>query len=166
MNGGVVELKGSKHPQANELERRIVMSQYLTVVNSAGAVPPQEEGLFSNSWNGKFHLEMHAWHSGHFAPWGRADLLERSMGWYVAQLPSARERARSHGVRGAWWLVVVVFLQAVLGILTLLNQVPIDLALSHQAVAMVVLTIAVINLERLSPRRVTALSEKLSPAVG
>jgi cytochrome c oxidase assembly protein subunit 15 len=47
-----------------------------------------------------------------------------------------------------------------------LNQVPIDLALSHQAVAIVVLTIAVVNLERLSPRRVTALSEKLSPAVG
>ena len=41
-----------------------------------------------------------------------------------------------------------------------------DLALSHQAVAIVVLTIAVINVERLSPRRAAALSEKLAPAVG
>jgi cytochrome c oxidase assembly protein subunit 15 len=54
----------------------------------------------------------------------------------------------------------------VLGILTLLNQVPIDLALSHQAVALVVLTIAVVNVERLSPRRVTASSEKLAPVAG
>lgn len=101
--GAMIEFRGSKDPRANELERRVVLSQYLTVVNSAGLYPPQEEGLFSNSWNGKFHLEMHAWHSGHFAPWGRPDLLERSMGWYSTQLPNARERARSHGVRGAWW---------------------------------------------------------------
>ncbi len=38
MNGGVVDFTGSKHPKANELERRIVMSQYLTAVNSAGTV--------------------------------------------------------------------------------------------------------------------------------
>ena len=36
MNGGVVDLTGSKHPKAPELERRIVLSQYLTAVNSAG----------------------------------------------------------------------------------------------------------------------------------
>jgi hypothetical protein len=72
-------------------------------VNSAGALPPQEEGLFSNSWNGKFHLEMHAWHAAHFALWSRPELLERSMPWYLAQLPAAKARARAHGVRGAWW---------------------------------------------------------------
>ncbi len=31
----------------------------LMAVNAAGRLPPQEKGLFSNSWNGKFHLEMH-----------------------------------------------------------------------------------------------------------
>jgi hypothetical protein len=103
LRGAMVELTGSKDPRANELERRVVLSQYLTAVNSAGRYPPQEEGLFSNSWNGKFHLEMHAWHAAHFAAWGRADLLERSMPWYLAQLPAARARARSHGARGAWW---------------------------------------------------------------
>ena len=41
-------------------------------------------------------------------------------------------------------------LQAALGILTLLYQVPIDLALSHQAVGIVVLTLAVLQAERLT----------------
>ncbi len=102
-HGGVVDLTGSKHPKARELERRIVMSQYLTAVNSAGAYPPQEEGLFSNSWNGKFHLEMHAWHEAHFAVWGRPELLERSMPWYLDHLAEAQARAKANGVGGAWW---------------------------------------------------------------
>jgi len=46
-----------------------------------------------------------------------------------------------------------VSLQAVLGILTLLNQVPIGLALAHQAVAIVVLTLAVLQVERMSLRK-------------
>jgi hypothetical protein len=103
MNGGVVDFTGSRDPRAKELERRIVMSQYLTAVNSAGSLPPQEEGLFSNSWNGKFHLEMHAWHAAHFAVWGRPHLLERSMPFYFTQLADAKARAKAHGVRGAWW---------------------------------------------------------------
>jgi hypothetical protein len=103
MHGGALDFTGSKHPKASELERRIVLSQYLTAVNSAGALPPQEEGLFSNSWNGKFHLEMHAWHAAHFAVWGRPELLERSMPWYLAHLEEARERAKANGVKGAWW---------------------------------------------------------------
>ena len=100
MNGGAVDLTGSKHPGARELERRIVLSQYLTAVNSAGLYPPQEEGLFSNSWNGKFHLEMHAWHAAHFAVWGRPQLLERSMPWYLAHLDEAKARAKDDGRQG------------------------------------------------------------------
>ena len=55
-------------------------------------------------------------------------------------------------------------LQAALGILTLLNQVPIDLALSHQAVAIVVLTLAIVQMEQLSPRRIELTSDKLAAA--
>ena len=62
--------------------------------------------------------------------------------------PSARGPAASV-VNGAVWLAAAMMLQAVLGILTLLYQVPIDLALAHQAVAMVVLTLAVLQVERL-----------------
>jgi hypothetical protein len=103
MQGGIVDFTGSRDPRAAELERRIVLSQYLSALNGAGYMPPQEEGLFSNSWNGKSHLEMHVWHSAHFAAWGRPELLERSMPWYLSRLASARARARANGVRGAWW---------------------------------------------------------------
>src|SRR6478735_3643693 len=58
-------------------------------------------------------------------------------------------RAGAAIVRGAWWLAAAIVLQATLGILTLLNQVPIDLALTHQAVAIVVLTLAILQAERL-----------------
>ena len=102
-HGGVVDFSGSTDPRAAELERRVVLSQYLSAINDAGEFPPQEEGLFSNSWYGKFHLEVHPLHSAHFAQWGRPDLLERSLAWYMSELPRAEAEARSHGVDGAWW---------------------------------------------------------------
>lgn len=101
--GAVVDFSGSTDARAAELERRVVLSQYLMALNAAGTLPPQEEGLFSNSWNGKFHLEMHLWHAAHFATWGHPELLERSMRWYLGHLPKARARARELGARGAWW---------------------------------------------------------------
>lgn len=102
-NGGMVDFSGSTDPRAKELERRVILSQYLMAVNAAGSFPPQEEGLFSNSWNGKSHLEMHPWHSAHFALWGRPQLLEKSLAWYVGFLPKAKARALEQGLKGAWW---------------------------------------------------------------
>ena len=55
--------------------------------------------------------------------------------------------------KGALWLFAAVILQVALGILTLLNAVPIDLALAHQAVGIVVLTLAMVQAERLISRR-------------
>ncbi len=101
--GGMIDFSGSTDWRASELERRVVLSQYLERINGAGEYPPQEEGLFSNSWFGKFHLEVHALHAAHFAQWGRPDLVERSLGWYTAELPRAQAEARRHGVEGAWW---------------------------------------------------------------
>ena len=101
--GGAVDFSGSTDPRAAELERRVVLSQYLSAVNGAGELPPQEEGLFSNSWFGKFHLEMHPWHQAWQAMWGHADLLERSLPWYLGNLDNARAEAARHGVKGAWW---------------------------------------------------------------
>jgi hypothetical protein len=57
----------SADPRARELERRIVLSQYLTAIQCAGSMPPQETGLTCNSWYGKYHLEMHYWHAGRWA---------------------------------------------------------------------------------------------------
>jgi cytochrome c oxidase assembly protein subunit 15 len=50
-------------------------------------------------------------------------------------------------------LVAVITLQAMLGILTLLHQVPILLALAHQAVAIAVLMLAIFQAERLVARQ-------------
>jgi protein-glucosylgalactosylhydroxylysine glucosidase len=101
--GAAVELWDSQDPRARELERRVVLSQYLTAIHSAGSIPPQETGLMYNSWYGKPHLEMHWWHSAQFPLWGRAHLLLRSMNWYSDILPVARSIAASQGYRGARW---------------------------------------------------------------
>ena len=102
-NGGALDFGRSTDARAPELERRVVLSQYLTAIQCAGSAPPQETGLTCNSWYGKFHLEMHWWHAAHFALWGRTPLLERSLGWYSATLPVAREKARRQGYQGARW---------------------------------------------------------------
>jgi cytochrome c oxidase assembly protein subunit 15 len=81
-------------------------------------------------------------------------------------IDALRSRAGAVVIGGAWWLVAAILLQATLGILTLLRQVPIDLALTHQAVAIVVLTLAVFQAERLAARRVAQGSEKLALPVG
>lgn len=101
--GGAIDLGDSRDRRAPELERRVVLSQYLTAIQCSGELPPQETGLTTNSWYGKFHLEMHWWHAAHFALWDRLPLLERSLGWYEKILPSARERARFQGYAGARW---------------------------------------------------------------
>ncbi|HYJ46366.1 MAG TPA: hypothetical protein VEV81_07105, partial [Pyrinomonadaceae bacterium] len=101
--GGAIELSESRDSRAPELERRIVLSQYLTAIQCSGSKPPQETGLTVNSWYGKFHLEMHWWHASHFALWNRLPLLEKSLGWYEHVLPGAIELARSQGYAGARW---------------------------------------------------------------
>lgn len=101
--GGAIDLSGSKDPRWFELERRIVLSEYLTAIQDAGRNPPQETGLTCNSWEGKFHLEMHFWHEAHFALWDRLPLLERSLDYYGRILLRAEGTARKQGYDGARW---------------------------------------------------------------
>jgi len=74
---------------------------------------------------------------------------------------AVRSRAGTTAVNGALWLAAAVTLQATLGILTLLYQVPIFLALAHQAVAIVVLMLAVFQAERLAARVSQSRQQKL-----
>lgn len=102
-SGGAVDLSGSTDPRAHELERRVVLSQYLTRVQCAGTSPPPETGLTYNSWYGKPHMEMYWWHAAHYALWGRTELLEKGMGWYDRALPTARAIATRQGYTGVRW---------------------------------------------------------------
>lgn len=101
--GGAIDLSGSRDPRWFELERRIVLSQYLTAIQDAGRYPPAETGLTYNTWEGKFHLEMHWWHEAHFALWDRLPLLEKSLGYYQDILPRAEGTAKKQGYAGARW---------------------------------------------------------------
>jgi heme a synthase len=62
---------------------------------------------------------------------------------------TGRGPVRTHALA----LAALVTIQAVLGILTLVHQVPIGLALLHQAGAILVLTLVVVHVQRLMPRR-------------
>lgn len=101
--GGMIRLNQSRDKRAWELERRLILSQYLLAVNCSGSTPPQETGLTCNSWYGKMHLEMYLWHCAWLPLWNHCDLLERSLKWYKEHLPEARENAERNGYMGARW---------------------------------------------------------------
>ena len=102
--GGAVDFSLCTDPRASELERRVVLSQYLLAIQCAGQYPPQETGLTYNSWFGKFHLEMIWWHQAQFALWGHEDMLARTMKWYHKAEPMAREIAKRQGFEGVRWM--------------------------------------------------------------
>lgn len=103
-DGAVVDFSACKDPRAKELERRVVLSQYLLAIQCAGTTPPQETGLTYNSWFGKFHLEMIWWHQAQFALWGHEELLDRTLGWYEKAYPVAKEIAKRQGFDGVRWM--------------------------------------------------------------
>ncbi|KAL7623886.1 hypothetical protein AAE478_005442 [Parahypoxylon ruwenzoriense] len=103
-SGAFIDLSKAKSPNATELLRRTILSQYLTAVNSASSLPPQESGLVNNGWYGKFHLEMILWHSLQLARWNQFPLLWRSVpNIYSQYLDSSINRARLQGYDGARW---------------------------------------------------------------
>ncbi|MDD3077825.1 MAG: hypothetical protein PHH37_01815 [Paludibacter sp.] len=102
--GAAVDFSKCKDKRAKELERRVVLSQYLLGVQCVGSTPPQETGLTYNSWYGKFHLEMIWWHEAQFALWNRPELLERTLEWYFKALPEAQKIASRQGFKGARWM--------------------------------------------------------------
>ncbi|KAI0882533.1 Six-hairpin glycosidase-like protein [Annulohypoxylon maeteangense] len=103
-SGAFIDLSGVKSPNATELQRRTILSQYLIAVNSASSYPPQESGLVNNGWYGKFHLEMVLWHLLQFARWNQFPLLRRSLpNMYNQYLDSSIDRANLQGYDGARW---------------------------------------------------------------
>ncbi|KAL1871913.1 hypothetical protein Daus18300_004547 [Diaporthe australafricana] len=103
--GGFIDLTESTNPNAAELQRRIVLSQYHVRVNSAAdGQSPQESGLMNNGWYGKFHMEVVVLHNAHWVTWGRKKYFDDIFpSLYETLLPSSLERAKSMGWEGARW---------------------------------------------------------------
>ena len=101
--GGAIDLSGSSDPRWHELERRVVLSQYVMAVNEAGSLPPQESGLVNNGWYGKYHHEMIWWHCTHYALWGRWKMASGMMEVFADNLATYRRKAAMQGYDGARW---------------------------------------------------------------
>lgn len=103
MTGAAVDLSGSSDPRWKELERRIVLSQFVLRLNETGIFPPQEAGLVNNGWYGRFHWEMIWWHGAHFLLWNRPNCVEGYLSKYGSFMEEAVSRASSEGRKGAKW---------------------------------------------------------------
>ena len=102
--GAAVDFSKCTDPRAQELERRVVLSQYLLAVQCTGDTPPQETGLTYNSWFGKFHLEMIYWHQAWLPLWGHPQMLTQTLKWYHKAEPNARNIAVRQGFKGVRWM--------------------------------------------------------------
>lgn len=103
LTGGAVDFSQCTDSRAKELERRVVLSRYLTKIQCSGILPPAETGLTYNSWYGKFHLEMHWWHAADFVLWKNDDILEKQMNYYRDIFDNAKKTAEYQGYKGVRW---------------------------------------------------------------
>ena len=104
-SGAIADFSECTDPRARELERRTVLSQYLTAINCANSMPPQETGLTYNSWYGRPHLEMTFWHALDFALWNRPETVANMLKWYNGKAyPVARKIAERQGFKGIRWM--------------------------------------------------------------
>ena len=98
-NGGAIDLSGSTDERWFELERKIVLSQYLMAVQSRGSWPCAESGLmFIDMWRGQFHMEMTWWHIAHYALWSRMEWADEQLSCFRKFLPMAKKLAAQLGV--------------------------------------------------------------------
>ncbi len=97
---------------------------------------PWWRNVFENTLAVQFNHRMAAYALFMLALWHLFDLI--------------RTKADTALVNGALGIVIALTIQIALGVLTLLHMVPISLALMHQAVALIVLTQAIVQAWRLS----------------
>ncbi|MBE7174760.1 MAG: hypothetical protein INR69_00055 [Mucilaginibacter polytrichastri] len=102
-SGGAIDLSGSRDKRWIELERRIVLSQYVMEINEAGDLPPQESGLVNNGWFGKYHFEMIWWHAAQYGLWGRLKQMDDITKIYRTDYAFYRNKAKKQGYEGLRW---------------------------------------------------------------
>jgi heme a synthase len=111
---------------------------------------PAWRNLFENALTVQFDHRMVAYLLWTFAALHAGDVIRTLGGGRVCVTALA--------------LAIAVTLQAALGILTLVNQVPIGLALAHQGMAIVVLALAAVHAAGIAPRRALAASSAAAVA--
>ena len=105
LKGAIADFSQCTDPRAKELERRVVLSQYLTYINCANTTAPQETGLTYNTWFGRPHLEMTWWHMVDFSLWNRPEVMKTVLDWYNdVAYPEAINIAKRQGFKGARWM--------------------------------------------------------------
>jgi cytochrome c oxidase assembly protein subunit 15 len=103
---------------------------------------PAWRNLFDNTLTVQFDHRMLAYALWLIATWHAIDAVRSRRGGAV--------------LNGALVLACMVTVQAGIGVVTLLHQAPLPLALLHQITGIAVLTVAVIHAERLAMRRAAA----------
>jgi len=121
-----------------------------------GLVPPLDELLFIHPlWRNLFENIL------------TVQLDHRMLAdgiWLLALLHAFDAWRQRRAARGAVVLAGAVTLQAALGIVTLLYQAPVALALTHQLMALVVFSIAIVHAERLSHRALARVPQAVGQA--
>ena len=103
--GAIADFSQCTDKRAKELERRVILSQYLTQINCANNMPPQETGLTYNSWFGRPHLEMTWWHMVDFALCNHPKTVATVLDWYNnIAYPEAKKIAERQGFKGIRWM--------------------------------------------------------------
>ncbi len=102
-SGGIIDFTGSTDTRAPELERRIILSQYLIKIQETNLNLPQETGLTYNSWFGKPHSEMPYWHLAYYPLFGQKHFLENALDWYFRAADKAKKLANRQGFKGMRW---------------------------------------------------------------
>ena len=159
---------GSPAPARLRVSAKLLLGLVLVQIYLGALVAGLRAGLIYNTWpliDGTF---VPAASQLFFAePWWRnvfenpltAQFDHRMVAYLLFGLTAlhAIQVARTHGsgaaLSGALALLGAVALQATLGIFTLLEQAPLALALTHQGMAMVVLTIAAVHAQRMTASR-------------
>ena len=122
-------------PGSSSIPGRLLTAHSCLRPKGCGSIQPAWRNLFENTLTVQFNHRMVA-----YAIWALAT-LHACDAW--------RSRV---GLSSALILAGAITLQAVLGIVTLLHQAPLPLALAHQVLAILVFSVAVIHAERLSHR--------------
>ena len=100
--GGVIDLSLSEDPRWRELERRIVLSQYVTAIQQAQNIPAGVSGLSGVSWYG-IHSECSGFDYWAFYYWNRPEILETVMQPWFGAITFAKETAIRQGYQGVRW---------------------------------------------------------------